>query len=88
MSHQSLAAIWIQLEARTDIDNILRDLIGQNSLESSVLDVNSDKLLNSSTRLIVFAKAIFDLQRTRPRRSLITFYNLGSSFSQSFTFFA
>jgi hypothetical protein len=63
MSHRSFTAIWIQLEARTDIDNILRELIGQNSLESSVL-VNSDELLNSSLRLIVFVKVIFDLQRT------------------------
>lgn len=64
MSHQSFAAVWIQLEARTDIDNILRELIGQNSLESSVLVANSDELLNSSLRLIVIVKVIFDLQRT------------------------
>jgi hypothetical protein len=64
MSHQAFAAIWIQLQARTDIGNILRELIGQHSLESSVLVDNSDELLNSSLRLIVFVKVIFDLQRT------------------------
>jgi hypothetical protein len=64
MSHQSFAAIWIELQTRTDIDNILCELIGRNSLESSVLATDSDELLDSSLRLTVSVKAIFDLQRT------------------------
>jgi hypothetical protein len=69
MSHQPFTAIWIQLETRTDIDNILRELIGQHSLESSVL-IDSDDLLKSSLRLTVFLKVIFDLQRAYPQGSL------------------
>jgi hypothetical protein len=64
MSHHSFAAAWTQLETRTDVDNILCELIGQNNLESSVLVTGSDELLNTSLRLIVFFKVIFDLQRT------------------------
>ena len=63
MSHHTFAALWIQLKARTDIDNILRETIGQHSLESSSF-VDSDELLRSSLRLIVLFKVIFDLQRT------------------------
>jgi hypothetical protein len=64
MSHQSFVAVWTQLETRTDVGNILCELIGQNSLESSVLDTGSDEFLNASLHLIVFFKVIFDLQRT------------------------
>ena len=69
MSHQTFAAIWVHLEARTDIDNVLREIIGQNSLESSV-SLNPDELLNSSVRLIIFVKVIFDLQRTYSQSSV------------------
>jgi len=64
MSHHSLAAIWAQLETRTDIDNILCEVIGRNSLEASVLLTDSAEVLSSSLHLVVFFKVIFDLQRT------------------------
>jgi hypothetical protein len=64
MSHLHFAEVWIQLEKRTDIDNILCELIGQHTLESSILGNDSDELLNSTLRLAVYVKAIFDLQRT------------------------
>ena len=64
MSHQALAAVWAQLEVRTDIDNIFCEVIGRNSLESSVLLTDSAELLSSSFELVVFFKVIFDLQRT------------------------
>jgi hypothetical protein len=64
MSHAHLAEVWIQLEKRTDIDNVLCELVGQHSLESSVMDDGSDELLDSALRLAVYVKAIFDLQRT------------------------
>lgn len=64
MSHPHFAEVWIQLEKRTDIDNILCELIGQHTLESSILGDDSDELLNSTLRLAVYLKAIFDLQRT------------------------
>ncbi|KAH0565199.1 hypothetical protein GP486_001415, partial [Trichoglossum hirsutum] len=64
MSHPHFAEVWIQLEKRTDIDNILCELIGQHNLETSVLDDDSSELLNSTLRFTAHVKAIFDLQRT------------------------
>jgi hypothetical protein len=64
MSHHAFASLWMQLEKRKDIDNILNELVGRYSLESSVLSDDSDNLLNSSLSLAVVLRAIFDLQRT------------------------
>jgi hypothetical protein len=63
MSHQDFAKVWIQLEKRADIDNILRELIGQHALETSTLGHDSERLLTSSLHLAVYMKTIFDLQR-------------------------
>ena len=64
MSHHSLAAIWAQLEMRTDIYNILCEVIGRNDLECSSPLTDSADSSNSSLHLVVFFKVIFDLQRT------------------------
>lgn len=64
MSHRAFATLWMQLEMRTDINNILQELIGQNSLESVVLPDDSDGLLEISLHLAVLLRVIFDLQRT------------------------
>ena len=63
MSHHTFATVWMQLKARTDIDNILCETIGHYNLESSI-PVSSDETLRDSLRLVVFFKVVFDLQRT------------------------
>ena len=63
MSHRLIADIWTQLEGRTDIDNILREVVGQYSFESSVAS-DPEELQRLSLRLVVFLKVVFDLQRT------------------------
>jgi hypothetical protein len=61
MSHHLLADIWNHLEKRTDIDNILRELIGQHALESSV---SGGQLGDAQTfQFVVSLKLLFDLQR-------------------------
>jgi hypothetical protein len=61
MSHHLLADIWNHLEKRTDIDNILRELIGQHALEASV---SGGSLGDAQTfQFVVSLKILFDLQR-------------------------
>jgi len=82
MSHHAFAALWMQLETRTDINNILSELVGRNSLESSVLPDHSDDLLETTLGLSVILRVIFDLQRTylqSPRPELQSLYLLQPS---------
>jgi hypothetical protein len=64
MSHHAFATLWMQLERRKDIDNILSELVGRHSLEGSVLPDDSDGLLNASLSVAVVLRVVFDLQRT------------------------
>jgi hypothetical protein len=64
MSHQDFAAIWLTLQGRLDIDNIVQELTGRYFLESS--QQKSDPTLYRATSFahVVALRAIFDLQRT------------------------
>lgn len=60
--HRILAEVWQHLEGRNDIANIVREIIGQQSVDSALQDDNW-KLVEETTRTIIWLKAIFDLQR-------------------------
>lgn len=64
MSHRAFAALWLQLENRIDIDNIVCELIGRHNLESCSLAANSEQLQHASCGLAIFLRVVFDLQRT------------------------
>lgn len=64
MSHKAVAAVWAGLQRRPDIDHILRELIGQYSLDLSLHRGDHHRLRDISYNHIVALKTIFDLQRT------------------------
>lgn len=60
--HRKLAEIWASLEGRHDIASILREIIGQHSIETALHEDESshpDSLVHS----VIWIKAIYDLQR-------------------------
>jgi hypothetical protein len=63
MSHQSIAGIWAVLHGRRDIDNILREIVGQYSLDISKHREDHEKARTRAFTYIVALRAIFDLQR-------------------------
>lgn len=68
MSHQLVAQVWEQLlrPLRPDVTNILRELIGEHTVELAESHVHGGLPTNPEplTRLIVWTRTIFDLQRT------------------------
>ena len=60
--HSSLAEVWQHLQGRHDVANIVREIIGQHSVESTL---EEDVLRNTevSVRTIIWLKTVFDLQR-------------------------
>ncbi|KAF1997213.1 hypothetical protein P154DRAFT_296300 [Amniculicola lignicola CBS 123094] len=60
--HKNLAEVWQQLQGRHDIANILREIIGQHSVDSTSQEDGS-RNTEDSIRTIIWIKAIFDLQR-------------------------
>lgn len=64
MSHQQCAAVWSVLQSRSDIDHILRELVGRYAFEVAIYRNDSLRVRNTSFLYVVSLKAIFDLQRT------------------------
>ncbi|CAI6330036.1 unnamed protein product [Periconia digitata] len=60
--HRILAEVWQHLEGRNDIANIVREIIGQHSLDSA-LQHDSSTHAEETIRTIIWLKTIFDLQR-------------------------
>jgi hypothetical protein len=60
--HGKLAEIWTTLQGRQDIANILREIIGQHSID---LALHDDDYSSPDTHIekIIWIKAIYDLQR-------------------------
>ncbi|KAH7118008.1 hypothetical protein B0J11DRAFT_98340 [Dendryphion nanum] len=61
--HKNLAEVWHLLQGRQDISNILRDIVGQLSLDLTSREDDS-RIIEDATRRIIWIKTIFDLQRT------------------------
>lgn len=62
VQHRNLAEIWTTLEGRHDIANILREIIGQHSIDSTLQGDESGSAA-SCIQKIIWIKTIFDLQR-------------------------
>jgi hypothetical protein len=60
--HRTLAEVWTKLQGRHDIASLLRELIGQHSIDSALGDDVSSGAI-SSIQTIIWIKTIFDLQR-------------------------
>jgi hypothetical protein len=66
MSHRELAEVWLHLEKRTDITNILREAIGKYDHEIAFERQIPDRRASdwpATWELILLCKASFDLQR-------------------------
>lgn len=65
MSHRLVAAVWEQL-GRTDISNILREIIGDHAAQLAVSQVQNGLVADVEplVRMVFWIKAIFDLQRS------------------------
>lgn len=63
MSHEDVAAVWVALSRRHDVDNILRELIGAHTLNVSSARRDNRKLRSAFLSHVVTLKVIFDLQR-------------------------
>lgn len=65
MSHPLVAAVWEQL-GRTDIGNILREIIGDHAAQLAVSQVQNGLVadIEPLVRMVFWIKAIFDLQRS------------------------
>lgn len=65
MSHPLVAAVWEQL-GRTDISNILREIIGDHAAQLAVSQVQNGLVADVEplVRMVFWIKAIFDLQRS------------------------
>ena len=72
MSHHSIAAIWTQLEKRTDLTTTLRDAGGQYVMQTASCDktYSSPNSIRAFNRLINVVRTAFHLQRTylQPRQ--------------------
>ncbi|KAI9893088.1 MAG: hypothetical protein M1814_000635 [Vezdaea aestivalis] len=65
MSHRAFASVWVGLQGRLDIDNIVNELIGTHALQKSDDAVgNPERLRQLALDLVVALRTIFDLQRT------------------------
>ncbi|KAF2274287.1 uncharacterized protein EI97DRAFT_435373 [Westerdykella ornata] len=62
LHHNKLAQVWISLQGRHDIAGILREIIGQQSIDSALND-NDAADSESSIEAVIWIKTIFDLQR-------------------------
>ncbi|KAF1965866.1 hypothetical protein BU23DRAFT_574517 [Bimuria novae-zelandiae CBS 107.79] len=60
--HQNLAQVWEHLQGRHDVANLVREIIGQHSIDSS-LQENEFRSIEESVRTIGWIKIIFDSQR-------------------------
>ncbi|ORY17956.1 hypothetical protein BCR34DRAFT_583230 [Clohesyomyces aquaticus] len=60
--HKNLAEVWQHLQGRHDLAIILREVIGQHSIETTLQD-NEAQNSEESIRAIIWIKAVFDLQR-------------------------
>lgn len=60
--HRNLAEVWQHLEGRHDLANILREIIGQHSVETT-LQEDVTRSTGESVRTVIWIKTIFDLQR-------------------------
>ncbi|PSN68422.1 hypothetical protein BS50DRAFT_491972 [Corynespora cassiicola Philippines] len=61
LQHKNLAEVWQHLQGRHDIANILREVIGQHSVENTLQD--EETCTEESVRTICWIKTILDLQR-------------------------
>ncbi|KAF2734033.1 hypothetical protein EJ04DRAFT_524020 [Polyplosphaeria fusca] len=62
IQHRSLANVWQHLQGRRDTANILREIIGQQSLSLSLQNDDSQGL-ERSIQPIIWIKTIYDLER-------------------------
>ncbi|KAF2118890.1 hypothetical protein BDV96DRAFT_643057 [Lophiotrema nucula] len=60
--HRHLAEAWQILQGRHDVANILREIIGQHSVDLALQEDDS-RNVDESIRAIIWIKTIFDLQR-------------------------
>ncbi|KAF2878309.1 hypothetical protein BDV95DRAFT_18220 [Massariosphaeria phaeospora] len=60
--HQNLADVWQHLQGKDNIAHILREIIGQHAVESTLLKDDS-RNTEESIRVVIWVKTIFDLQR-------------------------
>ncbi|KAF2180176.1 hypothetical protein K469DRAFT_639939 [Zopfia rhizophila CBS 207.26] len=60
--HKSLADVWQHLQGRHDVSNILREIIGQHAVDSTLQD-DASQSTEESIRTVIWIKTIFDLQR-------------------------
>lgn len=88
MSHQHSASVWSVLQLRTDIDQILRELIGRHSLDVSLCGTDGHRFRAVSFRYLVSLKAIFDLQRTYLQSSNPTFESRSALLQHDLLFLA
>ncbi|KAF2199454.1 hypothetical protein GQ43DRAFT_464818 [Delitschia confertaspora ATCC 74209] len=61
--HRTLSEVWVQLQNRHDIANILREILGQHAVDSTLQEDVSQNV-QEATRSVIWIKTIFDLQRT------------------------
>jgi hypothetical protein len=61
--YRTLSEVWVHLQNRHDISNILRELLGQHAVDSTLQEDVSQNI-HDATRSIIWIKTIFDLQRT------------------------
>jgi hypothetical protein len=62
LHHRKLAEVWTMLQGRHDTAAILREIIGQHSIDLALNDHGSTNSA-SSIQAIIWIKTIFDLQR-------------------------
>lgn len=60
--HRNLAEVWAALQGRHDIASVLREIIGQHSIDTTLQDGDLSSP-ESSIQAIIWIKTIFDLQR-------------------------
>ena len=64
MSHRRLASVWAQLQGRVDVDNILREIIGEYTLKESACFNDPRIIRTNALQFISNLKIIFDFHRT------------------------
>lgn len=62
LQHKNLADVWQHLQGRHDVANIVREIIGQHSIDTALQEDISTNA-EESIRTIIWLKTIFDLQR-------------------------
>jgi hypothetical protein len=62
LQHRNLADVWTTLQGRNDISNILREIIGQHAVDSTLLEDDSRRA-EEAIRTVIWIKTIYDLQR-------------------------